>query len=37
MSFEAEMADPRSLYEAQVKARIESFLETLEQKKSKGE
>lgn len=37
MSFEAEMADPRSLHEAQVKARIESFLEMLEQKKSQGE
>lgn len=33
MSFEAEMADPRSLYEAEVKARIDAFLELLEQKK----
>lgn len=35
MSFEAEMADPRSLYEAQVKARIDSFLEMLEQEKNR--
>lgn len=34
MSFEAEMADPRSFHEAEVKARIESFLETLAQRKS---
>ncbi len=35
MDFEAEMADPRSLYEAQVKAKIDSFLEMLGQRKSK--
>jgi benzoyl-CoA reductase/2-hydroxyglutaryl-CoA dehydratase subunit BcrC/BadD/HgdB len=35
MSFEAEMADPRSLHEAEVKARIDSFLEMLEERKSK--
>lgn len=33
MSFEAMMADPRSLYEADVKARIDNFLELLEQRK----
>jgi benzoyl-CoA reductase/2-hydroxyglutaryl-CoA dehydratase subunit BcrC/BadD/HgdB len=33
MSFEAMMADPRSLYEAEVKARIDAFLETLAEKK----
>jgi benzoyl-CoA reductase/2-hydroxyglutaryl-CoA dehydratase subunit BcrC/BadD/HgdB len=34
MSFEAEMADPRSLHEAEVKARIDSFLEMLEGRKA---
>lgn len=35
MSFEAQMADPRSFFEADVKARIEAFLEILEQRKGK--
>ncbi len=35
MSFEAEMGDPRSLREAEVKARIDSFLQMLGQRKSK--
>lgn len=34
MSFEAEMADPRSMHEAEVLSRVDSFLETLEQRKS---
>lgn len=34
MSFEAEMADPRSLDEIQVKAKIDAFLEMLEQRKA---
>lgn len=34
MSFEAEMADPRSLHEAEVKARIDAFLEMLERRKN---
>lgn len=33
MNFEAEMADPRSLHEAEVKARIDSFLEMLSQRR----
>ena len=33
MSFEAEMADPRTLDEVQVKVKIDTFLEMLEQKK----
>jgi hypothetical protein len=37
MTFEAEMADPRSLHEAEVKSRIDSFLEMLEQRKEKEE
>ncbi len=35
MSFEADMGDPRTLREAEVKARIDSFLEMLGQRKSK--
>lgn len=36
MNFEAEMADPRSLHQAEVKARIDSFLEALELRKKAG-
>jgi benzoyl-CoA reductase/2-hydroxyglutaryl-CoA dehydratase subunit BcrC/BadD/HgdB len=34
MSFESEMADPRSFVDGQVKTRIEAFLETIDARKS---